>query len=138
MTRVHLKNHAPRNSGFTLLEALLLVTVLGIGGAATGRALTAMAHSPEQNNNALAVEASLLDKMEYLHSVAFSTLASDVGKGTSSFTDLPTIEGTPMNRVVSIVYIVPATGSTSVAATHMVQVTVTIDGKSVISLVNEP
>jgi len=127
-----------RPAAFTLLEALLLVSILGIMGAGIGTALTAMMHSPAQNNISLAVETALLEKMEYLRAQPFASLAADVGKATSAYTDLPTIEGTPMRRTVSIVYVVPATSVVSAVPTHLLQVSVSIDVRSFVCLVNEP
>ena len=127
-----------RPAGFTLLEALLLVSILGIVGAGIGSALMAMTRSPSQINTAMAVEATLLDKMEYLRSLPFPTLAADVPRGTSLYTDTVTIDGVSVPRTVKIVYVVPATTAVSPVATHMLQISVTTDVRSFVCLVNEP
>jgi hypothetical protein len=127
---------------FSYLEALLLTAILGITGAATGRALTSVAHAPEQNNDSFLLETLLVDKMEYLRSLPFSTLAADVPHFPSAYSDTtanaPIIHGEVVPRTVAIWYIVPATGSYSISATHMLRVTVSAKGRSVVSLVNEP
>ena len=127
-----------RTRGFTLLEALLLVTVLAITGVATGRALTSMIHSPKQNDSDLSIETALLDKMEFLHSLSFATLAAEVGKSQSAYTDNVTISGASSARVVSVAYIVPSTGAVSGSPTNMLQLAVSLNGKSFVTLVNQP
>jgi type II secretory pathway pseudopilin PulG len=143
MKKLHPKTSAPHR-GFTLIEALLLVVILGISGAAIGRSLRDIAKSPEQNNIALATETSILDKMEFLRSVPFATLANDANKPTSVYTDTATVEGAQMTRTVAIVYLDPTTGLLSGTATNlagkpnMLQITVSIGNKTVYNLVNQP
>jgi hypothetical protein len=127
-----------RPTGFTLLEALLLVSILGIVAAGIGSALRAVTHVPTENNSTLLAETALLEKMEYLRSLPFATLAADVGRSPSNFTDSPIINGTATPRTVSIVHVVPATSAVSFASTHMLRITVTIDVRSFVCLVNEP
>jgi type II secretory pathway pseudopilin PulG len=119
-----------RPRGFTLLEALLLVVILGISGAAIGRALNAMTKSPEQNNIRLATDAALLDKMESLRATPWTQLAADANNaGTSAFTDtftLPDTNSTSVTRTVYIIYINPVTLAPSGVPTHMLQVSVWI------------
>jgi type II secretory pathway pseudopilin PulG len=124
--------------GYTLLEALLLVMVLGITGAATGKALTAMTHSPEQNDKELAVEAALLDKVEFLRSLSYATLAAEAGKSQSAYSDSTSIGSTSVARVVTVNYIVPSTGAVAGSGTHMLQLNVTVAGKSATTLMAEP
>ncbi len=138
-----LLRHPPhRRRAFSYIEALLLITILGITGAATGRALTAVVHAPAQNNDSFLLETTLVDKMEYLRSLPFSSLAADVPHFPSVYSDTstnaPVIHGDVVPRTVAMWYVVPATGAFSVTATHMIRVTVSAKGRSLVCLVNEP
>ncbi|HVS70437.1 MAG TPA: hypothetical protein VHQ47_04195 [Phycisphaerae bacterium] len=131
-----------RSRGFSYVEALLLVTMLGITGAATGQALTAVVDSPKQSDDSCVLDTILVDKMEYLRSLPFSSLAADVGRSPSNYTDTsagaPVIHGSPVVRTVAIWYVTPSTGAFSPIATHMVRITITANSRSLISLANEP
>ena len=129
-----------RPRGFTLLEALLLVVILGISGAAIGRALAAMTKSPEQNNNRLATDAALLDKMESLRATPWAQLAADATNSSSAFTDTVSLSDTSLTvtRTVYIIYIDPATLNPSGSATHMLEVNVTIGNDTLTDMLNQP
>jgi hypothetical protein len=137
-----MSKHLGRRAGFSYLEALLLIVILGITGAATGRALTSVLHSPGENNNSLLLETALVDKMETLRALPFATLAADVGRTPSAYSDTsataPVIDGSPVPRTVAIWYVTPGTGAYSPSATHMLRVVVSADQRSLTSLVNEP
>ena len=142
----HIPKH-PRPRGFTLLEALLLVVILGISGAAIGRALAAMGRSPEQNNIRLATEAALLDKMEALRGTPWTQLSADANNpGTSAFTDTLTLPdaNTTITRTVYIIYINPVTLAPTGTPTHMLQVSVwigndpTVHPDTLTDMLNQP
>ncbi|MGN6367832.1 MAG: type IV pilus modification PilV family protein [Phycisphaerae bacterium] len=130
----------PHPRGFTLLEALLLVVILGISGAAIGRALAAMTKTPEQNNNRLAAEAALLDKMESLRGTPWPQLAADANQPTSAFTDSITLPGSgdTVTRTVYIIYINPANLLPSGSPTKMLEVNVTVGSDTLSNMLNQP
>jgi type II secretory pathway pseudopilin PulG len=52
--------------GYTLIEALLLVVILGIVGASLGNSLIAASQSTEANDNTLLIDNALVTQMETL------------------------------------------------------------------------
>jgi Tfp pilus assembly protein PilV len=52
--------------GYTLVEALLLVTILAITGTGIGQALMAVAHAPYADEQEMLIETQLLSEMEAL------------------------------------------------------------------------
>ena len=71
--------------GFTMVEALLLVGVLGVTADIVGQSLVAMSNTAVQNNNALMINDALLSQMEYLRSM-YTTI-------TPGWTQTSTING---------------------------------------------
>jgi prepilin-type N-terminal cleavage/methylation domain-containing protein len=71
---------ASRNA-FTLLECMIVMTILSIMalGAATG--LGSLCHVPNQNDNQLVASRQLIDRMEQLRGTAFGDLASGSSGG---------------------------------------------------------
>lgn len=63
-------------SGFTLIEALLLVVILGIVGLAAGVGLQSVAKTPTQTNQQLAISAECVNRMEQMRATPFTGLAA--------------------------------------------------------------
>jgi hypothetical protein len=62
------------NRAFSLMEAMVLIVILGIVGVGTGRALVAVTHTPENNDVQFQLELSMVSEMERLRSIAFDKL----------------------------------------------------------------
>jgi type II secretory pathway pseudopilin PulG len=73
-------------TGFTLIEALLLVSVLGITADVVGQAMTTLSNTAAQNNTTLLINDALLSQMEYLRSI-YTTI-------TPGWTGTSTLAGT--------------------------------------------
>lgn len=86
--------------GFSLLECILLVLILGIVGAAAGRAILAAARSPAQNDRIYQLETSLISKMEQIRALPFNSVA--VGSPNTTLTDSVTIYSTAYQRTVTV------------------------------------
>jgi hypothetical protein len=123
------KSSFPRRAarrGLSLLETLMLVTILGIVGAGSGLALQTVAKTPSQTDTALTAEATLVSKMEQMKSVSFDNLT--IGDGISPYST-STIR-------VSVAYWDPTGGNSP--STNFKRVTVTSNGVSLMTLVNKP
>jgi type II secretory pathway pseudopilin PulG len=53
---------------FTMVESLLMVSMLGMSAAVVGQSLSTMATSATNNNNLLQINDALMAQMEYLRS----------------------------------------------------------------------
>jgi len=82
-----------RRSGFTLIEAMILMVILGVVSLGVGVSLRSLISVPESNNRVLAVSSLLVDKMEYLRSLGYSTLST-----TANGTDSPIIDNVTYSR----------------------------------------
>ncbi|HWB54249.1 MAG TPA: type II secretion system protein [Tepidisphaeraceae bacterium] len=81
-----MRRRTSRFRGFTLVEALLLVGVLGVTADIVAQSLLSMSNTAVQNNNALLVNDALLSQMEYLRS-AYKNI-------TPGWSDTSSIAGT--------------------------------------------
>lgn len=92
--------------GFTMVEALLLVGVLGVTGGIVGQSLSTMSNSAAQNNAMLMVNDQLMAQMEYLRSV-YKTL----GAGWSNTSNVALPNGTSCTMTSTISTADPGVGS---------------------------
>src|SRR5579862_24512 len=97
MTR--LAGHTGRRRGrgaYTLIEALLMVTILGITAAGVGNAMISSMRSTEANDNAQLIDTALVTQMEILRATwkSYSTgaLSSTITIGNSTYTMVMDIE----------------------------------------------
>jgi type II secretory pathway pseudopilin PulG len=113
-------------AGYTLIEALLLVTMLGIVAAGVGTSMSATANSTQSNDNTLQIDNTLVSQMEILR----ATWQSDaVGSTNTNIT----INGTVYPMTQTIATAAPNTGG--VQATYYA-LTVSINGRSLCTYVN--
>jgi type II secretory pathway pseudopilin PulG len=116
--------------GFTLIEAMMLLTILGIVGLAAGISLQSLTRVPKANDVQLSIASSLTDKMEQLRGTAFASLA------VGSSNDTVTINNTPYTRSWTIA-LADANGDGS-NDSDFKQITVTIGSRSLVCYVVQP
>jgi Tfp pilus assembly protein PilV len=117
--------------GFSLLEALLLVVILGIVFLGFGIGLQSAAHVPEAVDRRLETHARLVEKMEDLLSMNFTTLSANSG-----LSDTVTIGGATYPRTVTVATVdADASGAPDA---DFLQLTVTINGQFLKTRVTQP
>jgi prepilin-type N-terminal cleavage/methylation domain-containing protein len=76
-----------KRRGFSLMEVLILVVVLGIVAAAAGRALQAMARTPVAADETLQIETQVISKIEELRALPLTSLVAGTTTSTVSIGD---------------------------------------------------
>jgi len=113
-----------KQRGFSLIEVLLLVTVLGIVGGAAGQAMIVVAKVPSQTDMHFQIETRLISKMETIRALDFDdindTLTDSVPIGPQS---------TIYARTVTVTNIAGSGGGTPDSTFK--QITITCGGQSV-------
>src|SRR5580698_9007270 len=71
---------------FSLIEAMILVTILGIVGAGAGIGLQSTIHTPKAVDNIVAINAGIVSAMETMRANALSNFA-----GLTGYSDTVTI-----------------------------------------------
>jgi hypothetical protein len=113
--------------GISLLECLMLVTVLGIMGAGAGQALISITKVPGQTNTTLDNETHLVSKMEQLRAMNYDALT--IGTAVDEFSD--------NNMMVDIAYADPHGGLNY--SLFWKQITVrNADGRQLTMMVSKP
>lgn len=123
--------HRPysRHRGLTLVEALIVMTIMSIIAVAAGVALQSLARVPERNDDQLVVSNALVDKMEQFRGMTVpALLAAPSGSDTSPVNNLA--------RSWTIVKADPKLGSSP--QNDFVQITVTCGGRSLTSYLTQP
>jgi type II secretory pathway pseudopilin PulG len=120
---------APR--AFTLIEAMILVTILGIVGLGAGIGLQSTIHTPKAVDNILAVNAAIVSAMEQMRANAISNFS-----GLAGYSDTVTINSVTYNRTVTVAALTAPDGSG--ATTDYKQITVQIGSQSMVCIVTQP
>jgi len=115
----------------TLLECLILVTVLGIMSLGFGIALQSSAHIPDGVDQRLAIHTFLVEKMEDIASLDFPTISANNG-----LSDTVSVNGQNLARTVTVASI-DADGN-GTADADFLEVTVTIGGQFLKTRVTQP
>ena len=118
--------------GFSLMEVLLLLVILGIVGVAAGTAIQAVAKSPGNNDVAFQIEIQLLSKMEQIRALSFDSIAT--GSPNAALSDTVTIGSTQYPRTVTVA-LADANGDGNADATFK-SITVTCGGQTVVTLIS--
>jgi Tfp pilus assembly protein PilV len=119
--------------GFSLLEVMLLVIVLGIVGGAAGRALQSMAKVPGQTDQNFQIETRLISKMEEIRALTFDAITAGIPNQTLS--DTVVISGVSYNRTVNVTAMANPDGSGNSGTFK--EVTITCGGQSVSSRISK-
>ena len=117
--------------GVTLLEAMILVVILGIVSLGFGVALQSNAHIPDAVDQRLVIHTFLVEKMEDLASLDFSTLSANSG-----LSDTVMVNGQTLARTVTVAAI-DADGVSGVD-NDFLEVTVTIGSQYLKTRVAKP
>jgi len=120
-----------KQRGVTLIECVILVTVVSIVSLGFGIALQTSARTPYVVNQRLDIHTRIVEKMEDLSSLSFATLAANSG-----LSDNVTVGSTTYTRTVAVAY-VDADGVSGVESDFL-EVTVTINGQSLKTRVTKP
>jgi type II secretory pathway pseudopilin PulG len=91
--------------GFTMVEALLLVGVLGVTADIVGQSLSTLSNTAAQNNTTLLINDAMLSQMEYLRSI-YSTITPD-------WTGTSTIAGTNYSITSAVTQADPTAGESN-------------------------
>jgi type II secretory pathway pseudopilin PulG len=122
-----------RRRAFSLLEVLILVSVIAIIGAAVGRSLQAVAATPVKNDQAFQIETQLISKMESLRATASANFAAlDPSTATGLYSDTVTIANITYQRNVTVSYVDPTSAgpADTASVTTCKRVTVTCGGQT--------
>jgi type II secretory pathway pseudopilin PulG len=115
---------------FSLMEAMVLIVILGIVGAGTGRALVAVTHTPESNDVQFQLELSMVSEMERLRSISFDKLI--VGTYITGVNVYKTHY--PMTLVIDV----NDPNDDGHPQPELKSITITVAGRSLTTLVSKP
>jgi type II secretory pathway pseudopilin PulG len=120
-----------RRTGFSLLESMILVVILGIVSLSFGICLQTSVRVAPAVDLRLAIHTRLVDKMEDLASLDFATISANSG-----LSDSVTIGNQSYSRTVTVSpYDADGNGS---ADSDCLEVTVTINGQYLKTRVTQP
>jgi len=119
--------------GFSLMEVLLLVMILGIVGVAAGSSLQTIAKSPTRTDQNFQGEEALVSKLEAIRALGFSSIA--VGSPNTTLSDSVTIGGVTYARTVTVA-LADGDGDGNADSTFK-QVTVACNGQTISTLISQ-
>ena len=129
--RLEGKRGARRGGGFTLLEALILLTILGIISVGAAVGLQSSAKVPSGVDARLAIDRQLTTAMEQTKQTAMSSWATLAGS-----TSTVTVNGTSYTQTITVTAQNAPDGSG--ACTDYVLVTVQIGAQSMTTYLAQP
>jgi hypothetical protein len=121
---------------FSLLEAVILVTILGIVGVGVGIGLQATVHVPAAVEDRLSTHTFLMQKMEELPTISFASLAAGKDDSGHALSDTVLLKGITVARTVTV-STVDGDGNGS-PDPDLLEITVTINGQSLKTRVCKP
>ncbi len=114
-------------TGFTLIEAMVLLVVLGIISVAASVGLAGISRAPYIDETQLGISNELVDKLEQLKGTAFASLASG--------SDTTTVNGKSYTRTWTVANANPDGTGTK---TDFDQVSVTINNQTLTTWITQP
>lgn len=140
-----MKRSYKRNRGLTLIESMLVLTVLAVIGVATGVGLQAAARVPPANDRILIIDAELNSEMDYWKSWAFVTATGTQWPSSIPYTKSDNVsliiggKSVSLSRSVAISKWDPNNiASNSSPKDDFVKVVITIDAQSVTFYLTSP
>ncbi len=125
-----------RQRAVTLLEAVILVFVLGIIGVAAGVGLQAAVHVPAVIDERLSLHALLVQRMEEISAISFASLAAGQDDAGVALSDSVPFKGKTLTRTVSVTK-VDGDGD-GVPDPDLLEISVSINGQSLKTRVCQP
>ena len=120
-----------RARAVTLIEAMFLVTILGIVGLGAGIGLQSTTRTPNAVDDVLAINAAIVSTMEQMRANAVSSFSTLAGSSTQV-----TINGTNYTQTITVTALTAPDGSG--ATTDYKQITVQIATRSLVCIVTQP
>ena len=116
-----------KSSGFTLIEAMVLLVVLSIIAVAASVGLAAVCRAPYVDETQLGISNELVDKLEQLKGTAFASLASG--------SDTTTVNGKSYTRTWTVTNANPDGSGNKM---DFDQVSVTINNQTLTTWITQP
>jgi len=127
--------HSRARRGFSLMEVLVLVVVLGIVGAAAGQALQAMARTPVAADETFQIETQIISKMEELRALSFASVVVGATTSTVSIGDASVGGNVKYYQMTVTISLADANGD-GIADATMKQISVTCGGQTMTTMIS--
>jgi type II secretory pathway pseudopilin PulG len=113
--------------GLTMIEAMILMVIMSAIAVATGIALQSLVRVPTMNNRTLVISNLLIDKIEQLKALGFTTLAT-----TANGSDQQTIDNITYTRTWTL-----TTNPGSAYDSNFIQISVSIGNQTITTAVTK-
>jgi Tfp pilus assembly protein PilV len=125
-----------RQRAISLLEAVILVLVLGIIGVGAGVGLQAAVRVPAAVDDRLTINALLVQRMEEISQISFASLAAGKDDAGIALSDTVLFKGRSLNRTVAVAKI--DGDADGVIDPDLLEITVSLNGQTLKTRVCKP
>jgi Tfp pilus assembly protein PilV len=125
-----------RQRAISLLEAVILVLVLGIIGVGAGVGLQAAVRVPAAVDDRLTINALLVQRMEEISQISFASLAAGKDDAGIPLSDSVLFKGRSLNRTVAVAKI--DGDADGVIDPDLLEITVSLNGQTLKTRVCKP